>query len=232
MNDSVVVITGGGRGIGRAISERFAAAGAQVVIAARSEPELTATRNAIEKVGGRCWVQPADVASNEDIDALLEDARSRFGRIDVLVNNAGVAPHGTIEELDPHVFDTLLSVNVRAVYYACRAVWGIMKAQGGGTIINLSSISAFDPFPGFAAYGASKSWVTAWTRALAEEGRRLNIRVLAVAPGAVETKMLRDVFPDFPKDQAMGPKDVADVVFSLTTPTYRYATGQTIIIKR
>jgi NAD(P)-dependent dehydrogenase (short-subunit alcohol dehydrogenase family) len=232
MKDSVIIVTGGGRGIGRAIAERFAAAGAQVVAAARSEAELVDVQKTISTTGGKCAIQAIDVASDDDLDALIETTRDKFGRIDVLVNNAGVAPLGAIEELAPEVFDTLAAVNVRAVYYACRAVWPVMKSQGGGTIINISSIAAFDPFPGFAAYGASKAWVTAWTRGLAEEGREHNIRVVAVGPGAVETRMLRDVFPEFPRTDLIHPSDVANVVFELTQPPWRHVTGQTIIVKK
>ena len=99
-------------------------------------------------------------------------------------------------------------------------------------IISTSSCASVDPFPGFAAYGASKSWVNAWTKALAEEGRLIGIRVFAVAPGAVETRMLRDAFPEFPSDQTLQPSDVADVVFTVADPTCRHATGQTIFVKK
>lgn len=232
MDKSVVIVTGGGRGIGRAICQRFAAAGAQVVAAARSVKELEETRRLIAERGGACDIQPTDVASPDDIGALIHKTREQFGRVDVLINNAGVAPQASLEELDPEVFDTIWSVNVRAVYCASRAVWPVMRAQGGGTIINISSIAAVDPFPGFAAYGASKAWVSAWTKAIADEGKPVGIRVFAVAPGAVETRMLRDVAPEFPADQAIEPADVADVTFVLAQPSCRYVNGQTIFVKR
>jgi 3-oxoacyl-[acyl-carrier protein] reductase len=232
MNESVVVVTGGSRGIGRAVCRRFAAAGAQVVAAARALSELDETRRTIEAEGGRCHVEPADVAQQGDIEAVIENVHRRFGRIDVLVNNAGVAPLSPIEDLDEPIFETIHVVNILAVYRGCRAVWPVMKKQGGGVIVNISSVASIDPFPGFAAYGAAKAWVNAWTRGLAEEGRAQGIRVFAVAPGAVETRMLRDPFPDFPKDQALQPFDVADVVFALAQPMCRYATGQTVFVKK
>ncbi len=232
MEESVVVVTGGGRGIGRAIGRRFAAAGGQVVAAARSPHELEETRQLIESGGGRCHVEQTDVGALDEIDALIENTRQRFGRIDVLVNNAGVAPLSSIEDLDEPLFETILRVNVYAVYRGCHAVWPIMKQQGGGAIVNISSMASVDPFPGFAAYGAAKAWVSAWTRGLAEEGRPLGIRVYAVAPGAVETRMLRDPFPNFPKDQALQPSDVADVVFALAQPACRYVSGQTVFVKK
>ncbi len=243
--NQVVVVTGGGRGIGRAICQRFALDGAQVVAAARSMEELEETkklcenaetqksRNAETKGGaGRCHVQVTDVSMPQEIEALIDSTVDRFKRVDVLVNCAGVAPTAIIEDLEPELFRTILAVNVDATYYGCRKVWGVMKSQGGGVIVNISSIASVDAFPGFAAYGASKAWVNAWTKALAEEGRAHKIGVFAVAPGAVETKMLRDAFPTFPDADTLRPSDVADVVHALTEPACRYATGATVFVRR
>ena len=232
MADSVVIVTGGGRGIGRAIARRFAKAGAQVIAGSRNVDDLEETRKGIEADGGRCLGVPTDVCSADDVSALIETAVKRFGRVDVLVNNAGVAPLCKLEELDPDVFRALMSVNVDAVYLGCRAVWPVMRKQGGGAIVNMSSIASADPFPGFAAYGASKAWINAWTKSLAEEGRAFGIRVYAVAPGAVETRMLRDVFPGFPSDQALDPRDVANMVFTLTQPECVHATGATVFVRK
>ncbi len=230
--ESVVVVTGGGRGIGRAICQRFATDGAQVVAASRTPRELAETRDLIEAAGGRCHIQLTDVCQPDDINVLVEGPAGRLGRIDVLVNCAGTAPLSEIEELDPSLFEAVVAVNVTAVYLGCRAVWPVMRKQGGGVIINISSVAAVDPFPGFAAYGAAKAWVNAWTRGLADEGRPVGIRLFAVAPGAVETRMLRDALPSFPADQALQPADVADVVYALAQPECRYATGQTIFVNK
>jgi NAD(P)-dependent dehydrogenase (short-subunit alcohol dehydrogenase family) len=232
MTDWVVMVTGGGRGIGRAICERFAASEAQVVATARNLHELEGTRGIIEQGGGRCHVQAADLFCAEDIGVLVDSTIQRFGRIDVLVNNAGVAPRNLIEEMDEAVFNAIVAVNVTAVYRTCRAVWPIMRRQGGGAIINMSSVASVDPFPGFAAYGAAKAWINAWTKALAEEGRQAGIRVFAAAPGAVETRMLRDTFPEFPADQTLQPAEVADVVFALAQPEWRHASGQTLFVRK
>ncbi len=231
MSDQVVVVTGGGRGIGRAICERFASHGAQVVAASRSVDELESVKATIKQSGGRCDIQTVDVSSTSDIDALIATTLKQFGRIDVLVNNAGVAPFCTIEQLEPSTFRSLTSVNIEAVYHACRAVWPAMSKQQGGVIINISSVLSVDTFTGFSAYGASKAWVSGWTRGLADEGESLGIKVYAIAPGAVETKLLRATFPDYPSDQVLAPSKIADVAFSLTEPDVSHKPGETIFVR-
>jgi len=232
MSESVVIVTGGGRGIGRAICRRFADSGAQVVAAARSQNELDETKSLIEQSGGRCETILTDVTQPDQIGHLIETTVSRFGRIDVMVNNAGVALLGNIEELTPELFESMLTVNVRAMYHGCRAVWPVMKKQREGVIINTSSVSSVDPFPGFAGYGASKAWVNMWTKAMADEGKNLGIRVFAIAPGAVETQMLRGAFPDFPEEQVLAPEDIAEMFYTVAQPSCRFSTGQTIFVKR
>jgi NAD(P)-dependent dehydrogenase (short-subunit alcohol dehydrogenase family) len=232
VSDRVVLVTGAGRGIGRAIAMRFARKSARIIAASRTPGELDETRRLIESLGGNCEVQRTDVSNPEEVSALVESVVRRFERIDVLVNCAGMAVLSGIEELDSTRFEQMMDVNVRAVYHGCRAVWPVMKTHGGGVIISISSAASVDPFPGFGAYGASKAWVNVWTKALADEGRPFGIRVFAVAPGAVETQMLRAAFPDFPGDQTLAPEDVADVVYALAQPDYRHATGQTVFVKR
>lgn len=232
MNDRVVVVTGGGRGIGRAVCARFGSAGAQVVAASRSREELAETCRVVEAAGGRCHACRTDVADESQIDALIDETVERFGSVHVLVNAAGVAPCEGILDLDPEVFESMQAVNVGAIYHLTRRVWPLMAARKSGVIISISSMASLDPFPGLAAYGASKAWVNAWTRGLAEEGRSLGIGVFAVAPGAVETKMLRDAFPDFPANQTMTPDQVAEMVFTLAQPQSRFASGQTVFIRK
>jgi len=232
MKDKVVIVTGGGRGIGRAVCRRFAWAGAQVVALARSKVDLAETTRIVEQDGGRCQAEVVDVCEGDDLEATIHGVHERFGRIDVLVNNAGVAPLCSIEELDPSLFEMTMAVNVEAVYRGCRAVWSVMRERHDGVIVNISSVASVDPFTGFSLYGAAKAWVNGWTRGLADEGKPHGIRVFAVAPGAVETRLLRDVFPQFPQDAALDPADVADVVYTLAQKSCRYATGQTVFVKR
>lgn len=227
----VVIVTGGGRGIGRAVCVRFGADGAQIVAISRTAPELAETRKLVERAGGQCQIIPADVSQLNEVEAVIRQVQENFGRIDVLVNCAGVAPLRSIEELTAEIFDELWAVNVRAIYAASRAAWNALK-KTSGVIVNISSIASQDAFAGFAAYGASKAWVNAWTQALAEEGRSHRVRVFAIAPAGVETTMLRGAFPSYPKEDTLDPADVADMVHVVTQPACRYATGQTIFVER
>jgi 3-oxoacyl-[acyl-carrier protein] reductase len=226
------IVTGAGRGIGRAIARRLAVAGAKVVVASRTQAQLDETRRMIERAGGRVLAVSADVSSAEDVQRLVEEADSAFDGVDILVNNAGMASIATIDQMEPQVFDQLIAMNVRTVYLCSRAVWPIMVERNGGIIINISSVAAYDPFPGFGAYGAAKAFVVAYTRALATEGKASGIRVYGVAPGAVETEMLRGALPSFPKEKALQPDDIAAFVELLIEPACRHVSGQTLMVKK
>lgn len=232
LRDKVAIVTGAGRGIGRAIAQRLAKSGVSVVAAARTLAQITETCSLIKASGGNAIPIAADVTKEADVSRLVEHTIAAFGRVDVLVNNAGVAPLVRIDQMTADVFDTVISTNVRAVFLCCRAVWGPMAKAGSGAIVNISSVGAFDPFPGFAAYGAAKAFVNTYTKALAAEGAERNIRVYAVAPGAVETTMLRGAFPSFPVEKVLAPDDVAALVETLLTPACRYSSGQTIVIQK
>ncbi len=161
-----VIVTGAGRGIGRAIARRLGVAGANVAIAARTHEQLDETRKMVERAGGRILAVAADVSQPDDVQRVIDETLSVYGRIDALVNNAGTAPLATIDQMEPHVFDTIVDTNVRTVYLCSRGVWRAMADGGGGAIVNISSLAAYDPFPGFAAYGAAKAFVVADTMAL------------------------------------------------------------------
>ncbi|MCH7526647.1 MAG: SDR family oxidoreductase, partial [Planctomycetes bacterium] len=173
-----------------------------------------------------------DVAVADSIDSLVAAAVRECGGVDVLINNAGVACTGRIEEFDLANFDRMIAVNVSGVFYASRAVWPIMLKRGGGVIVNISSTVAVDPIPGFAAYGATKNFVEGLTRSLAKEGKKCGIRVYAVGPGAVDTQMLRGPYPDFPADDCLQPEEVAETVFMMTQSACRYSAGQTVYVTK
>ena len=232
MSRNVCIVTGASRGIGRATALAFAREGYDLLIAARSKDALAQTAAQVRETGAACETLAADVATRAGCEQLVNAALDRFGRLDVLVNNAGAAPMGPIESFPDEDFDAAVGVNIAAVFYATRAAWGPLVRSGGGVIVNVSSVASVDPFTGFAVYGGCKAWVNTFTRAVAEEGRPHNVRVFAVAPGAVDTQMLRQHFPDFPAAQCLRPEDVAATIVAVTRPELAHATGQTIFVRR
>jgi NAD(P)-dependent dehydrogenase (short-subunit alcohol dehydrogenase family) len=232
LRGKIAIVTGAGRGIGRATARRLAAADAGVVVVSRTTSELDETRRAIEHAGGRVLAVVADVSVERDVERLVSEALTAFEGVDYLINNAGLAPVGGIAELESEVFDRMLATNVRAVYLCCRAVWPHLIRRGGGTIVNLSSMASFDPFPGLGAYGAAKAFVNVFTKALASEGAAHGIRVHAVAPGAVETAMLRGAFPGYPREQTLAPEAVAELIERMLLRDSRYNSGETVTIQK
>lgn len=231
LKDKVAVITGGGRGIGRATAEKFAAAGAKVVIAARTSDELNATSSAIIAAGGSCIPIRTDLASEDAIIKLFEATQRTLGPIDILVNNAGMATVSKVSDMSATAWDHVFAVNVRAVFLCCREAFKSM-ANRGGSIINISSLAGlqkYEKFPGISSYTASKFAVTGFTEALAAEGRALGIRVNAIAPGAVDTKMLRDTAPHLKTNTS--PNQIADIIMYLADNARSGAvTGDILIV--
>jgi NADP-dependent 3-hydroxy acid dehydrogenase YdfG len=183
------IVTGAGRGIGRAIAESFAAAGAAVVLASRTPGELETVRAEVEKHGGRAISVPTDVADDEAVERMVARTVETFGRVDVLVTAAGVASFGPVAESRPLAWDPMLTVNLRAVMVCCHAVLAPMLARGRGSNINVASIAASRPIPGAAAYTATKAGVVGFSRVLAEELRAGGVRVGVLIPGAVDTPL-------------------------------------------
>ncbi len=227
----VCVVTGAGRGIGRATVLRLTAAGANVLAAARTAGDLEETAALAAGRPGRCATMVADVTQPDQVREMVARCLAEFGRLDVLVNNAGLAPLASIENVTDAMLDDVLAVNVKAVLYACRAAWPALK-ESHGTIINISSLAAADPFPGFAVYGGTKAWVNVFSQALAGEGKPLGIRVFVLGPGAVETQMLRQAFPKLPENQTLQPDEVAAAIEWLLDDRCAPMTGQTFYVRR
>jgi NAD(P)-dependent dehydrogenase (short-subunit alcohol dehydrogenase family) len=197
LRDQVAIVTGAGRGIGRAVAERFAQAGAAVVLAARSGRELAALATAIEAAGGRALSVPTDVRQEAAVAALVRRALSQLGRIDVLVNAAGVAIFGPVADAKTEDWDQTFQVNLRGAYLCARTVLPIMTAQRRGTIISVGSMVTGRTLPGSAAYTASKYGLLGFSRVLAEELRPHGVRVGVLTTGAVDTP-LWDAIPNAP----------------------------------
>ena len=209
LDGKVAIITGGGRGIGRAIARRFSSEGAAVMIAARTESEVRAVVSEIAASGGQAAYVIADVAQEADCARLVAVARERFGRIDILVNNAGdYSPVKPIEEITTDEWDHVIAVHLRAAFLLTRAVLPEMYARGSGVILNISSLSAKSAFPWGAPYAAAKAGMLGLTRTSAAEGARRGVRVNAICPGPVtETKMSKDLGATLAKRLGIGEKE-------------------------
>ena len=186
------IITGASQGLGAAIAEHFLAEGANVALCSRNAADLSKQHNQLASAHGadRVWSRPADVSITNDVDALFEEAQSRFGRLDVLVNNAGVyGPMGSIDTVDWDEWVQAIAINLTGTVYCARKAVTIFKPQRYGKIVILSGGGATSPLPGISAYAASKAAVVRFTETLALEMREWNIDVNAVAPGALMTRL-------------------------------------------
>jgi len=190
----VVLVTGAGRGVGRSIACAFARAGASLALVARSQPEIEQVAREISTSGVNCLPQPADVSDRSAVDRAVQAVLARFGRIDVLVNAAGVyGPIGPLVENNMDDWVRALEINLLGTVYCLRAVLPHMLARGSGVVINFSGGGAVSPFPRFSAYSTSKAAVVRLTETVAEEVRDRGVRINAIAPGAVNTFLLDQV---------------------------------------
>ena len=189
------IITGGGRGIGRAIARRFAAEGAAVALSARTESEVLETAAEIEKAGGKAVAVAADVSREEDCERIVSAAREAFGAVHILVNNAGIyGPVRAAEKITAHEWDDVMAVNLRGPFLMARLVLPEMYQRGSGAIVNITSIAGKAAFPLGGAYAASKAGLAGLTRTLAAESARKGVRVNALSPGPVtETRMSQEL---------------------------------------
>ncbi|HEU5367724.1 MAG TPA: SDR family oxidoreductase [Ktedonobacterales bacterium] len=227
----VALITGGGRGIGRATAQHFAAQGYHVVICARTASQLQATARSISEQGGSVLGMRCDVSSPSDVGALFDALMQRFGRLDVLINAAATLVRQPFAEMSIKTWDMVMATNLRGAVLCCRRAFDIMIPQGGGVIINISSLSGFpnvEKFPGLSAYNVSKYAVAGLSEILAVEGQPHHIRVLAVSPGAVDTEMLRQAGHDL--KPGMTPEDLAKILFFLASDDARHLSGVNIPI--
>ena len=186
LKDRVVLITGG-RGIGRAIAERFAAEGATVYLTARTEKELEETVTAITEAGGKAAYMAADIATEEAVESVVSAARKEFGRVDILVNNAGIlGPVKPLTAITAEEWDRVLAVNLRSAFLLTRSVMPGMMERKSGNILNISTIAAKTAYPMTVTYAVSKAGMLALTRTTAAEGGPVGVRANTLCPGPVE----------------------------------------------
>lgn len=216
LTGQVAVVTGAGRGIGAAIAERLASLGATTVLCGRTRQKLQNTALAIIANGGRAEVAECDVTDLKSVEGLAARVQSNLGRIDVLVNNAGIGAFaGPLHQMAPEDWERVLNTNLRGVYYCIRSFADMMIRAGRGHIVNISSLAGKNALPNGAAYAASKWGLNGLSYSIAEELRGHGIRVSVVCPGSVNTEL----GPHTGKDPAkmLQPADVAHVVAMLVT---------------
>jgi 3-oxoacyl-[acyl-carrier protein] reductase len=233
----VVLVTGGGRGIGRAISLAFAEPGSAVVVNYRNDgPSAEATVAEARDRGAEGFSFRADVADFGKVQKLIGEAIGRYGRIDVLVNNAGGNRDGFLALMSPEDWDAVIDANLKGVFHCCRAVARHMMAERRGTIVNVSSLSGITGLPGQTNYSAAKGGVIAFTRSLAQEMARFGVRVNAVAPGLVESDVVsampaeqrERLLSNVPLGRVGKAEEVASVVRFLASDEASYITGEVI----
>lgn len=223
LTDKVAVVTGAGRGIGRAIAVAYAKAGAKVVCAARSVDELEALAGELGGVAMRC-----DVADEADIQRLMASTVEQFGRIDILVNNAGAVARLPVHELPVEEWDHVMNVNLRGLFLCTKYALPSMLERGTGCIINISSGAGVVGPPNRSAYAASKHGVMGFTKTLVAEYLHKGVRSHVILPDATVSRMRSEGFPDEDPDSLIQAEDIADVaVFLATQP----ATAHTMEIR-
>ena len=189
-NDKVVIVTGGSRGLGRAMSLGFAAEGARVVVASRKIASCESVVRQIEGLGGEALARAAHMGNLSDIDDLIEAAYARFGRVDILVNNAGTnVAFGALSDISPEAFDKMLDVNLKGPWYLASRLAPRMGEQGGGCVINVLSVAALSTPAYSGVYAATKAGLKALTEVMAQEWADWNIRVNALAPGSYHSDL-------------------------------------------
>jgi 3-oxoacyl-[acyl-carrier protein] reductase len=237
----VALITGGSRGIGRATAILFAKANADVAITYHvNENAAKSTLEEIQRLGRKAIAVKGNVGKSEDVKRMVKEVMDYFGRIDVLVNNAGIWTYGAIGEMPEEVWDETMDVNLKSVYLFTNEVVPIMKKQGWGRIINISSTAGQRGEAFHSHYAASKGAIIAFTKSLAVELAKYNILVNCVAPGWVNTDMCAEVFKDpnfveqvkstIPLGRIPGPEEIAGPILFLASELANWITGATISV--
>ncbi|GLZ11445.1 short-chain dehydrogenase [Actinomadura sp. NBRC 104425] len=237
LRDAVVLVTGASRGLGAAIALRLAAEGAHVVGAARSKHALD---ELAARSGGRITAVEADMRDEDAVAGLADEVVARHGRIDALLNNAGIAPAGRFADQDPAVWKEVMAVNVLAPMLLARAAGRHMIAQGGGRIVNVASTTGVRGKPHLVAYSTSKGAVVRFTEALAAEWAAKNVQVNCLAPGAFRTDAQRAVLesPDLlrrrvariPAGRMADPDELVPLACLLLSPLSSFTTGATFVV--
>lgn len=231
-SEPCVIVTGAGSGIGRSTSLRLAALGCHVVLVGRTRSKLEATAAKIKAASGEALVLPVDLTDAEQTRSIVDHAMGAFGRIDALANVAGAAPLQPIEQITPEIWRNCIDANLSYVVNLTAAAWPVFRRQKSGVVVNVSSMASIDPFPGFSIYAAAKIGINMFTRCAASEGATIGVRTVTIAPGAVETPMLRGLFDEskIARDKTLSPEEVAQVIADCVTGKRAFVSGEVIVV--
>ncbi len=240
LTNKVAVVTGSSRGIGRAIAEAYARAGARVVVSSRTEEACAPVADALRAEGHDAIAIPCHIGRKEALQTLVDETERQVGPIDILVCNAAINPvYGPLGEMSDEAFDKIMATNVKSTFWLCNMVLPGMAARGGGSVVLLSSIAALRGTPTIGCYGMSKAAESALARNLAVEWGPSNIRVNAIAPGLIATDFAKALLDDpvrreraesrTPLRRVGQPEDIAGVALFLGSSLSSYVTGQMIV---
>jgi len=231
LENKVAIVTGSSSGIGKAIALRFGEEGAKVVVAARRLDLCEQTVEQIRQAGGEAYVQQTDVSQEAQVETLILETVRRYGRLDILVNNAGTFGGGRLADTSTKSFDEVMNTNLRGTFFCCRAGFRQMKLQGGGLIINMSSVAGVQAWAGTGTYSASKHGIMALTKSLADEGRAFHIKVSAICPAGVADDLVDASPEEILRSEKINPFDIAETAVYLAT-LGPYAVVQHIVVDR
>jgi 2-hydroxycyclohexanecarboxyl-CoA dehydrogenase len=238
LDDKVAIVTGAGRGIGRGIVEKLAAEGARVVV---SDIDEGSARETAAAIGGKSVGLRTDVTSKESVEAMVREVMDRFGRVDVLVNNAGWDKVQPFLESNESNWEKVIAINLYGTLHCCKAVLPVMVAQGYGKVVNIGSDAGRVGSSGEAVYSAAKGGIIAFTKTLAREMARYKINVNCVCPGPADTPLFAEIGEENPKlkeallkaipfRRLARPEDLANAVAFLASDEAEYITGQTLSV--
>jgi len=226
----VAIVTGAGSGIGRGIARALAAEGVGVVICGRRSEPLKETARMIEAAGGRTVSIQADVSQTQDVQRVVKAALETFGRLDILINNAGISGGDFIHKMTDDDWGQVMTVNLRGAFRMAREALGIFREQKSGHIINISSESGLEYYPGDGSYGLSKHALNDLGEYIQRENQELNIRVNTICPGMVVTEMTENS-PGLDREKCLYPEDIADLTLWLLTRRPNVKIGTPILIQ-